>query len=242
MRIFFLFIHYNAEFLAIKETIILHFKCAPLRAFTLFPIFSNSVMWKPYHIFAHLSYLFHLIPNILLSPSAIFFLALPYQSLCVCVCPICLFDSLASLPLSPSLLCVFIIGDYFPFFSSCSWSNNISFIFYVNFIRFDVIKKPFFRKDSICIWTRNDQTLKKKHIPLAEILNSSESALLFVLHKCSFTPKLLSRRWSYSLFHFGDISRLYTKKKKTRKKPNNRDTSTGNQYIVWMCFWTNRNF
>lgn len=116
MRIFFLFIHYNAEFLAIKETIILHFKCAPLRAFTLFPIFSNSVMWKPYHIFAHLSYLFHLIPNILLSPSAIFFLALPYQSLCVCVCPICLFDSLASLPLSPSLLCVFIIGDYYPFF------------------------------------------------------------------------------------------------------------------------------
>lgn len=86
MRIFFLFIHYNAEFLAIKETIILHFKCAPLRAFTLFPIFSNSVMWKPYHIFAHLSYLFHLIPNILLSPSAIFFLALPYQSLFVCVC------------------------------------------------------------------------------------------------------------------------------------------------------------
>lgn len=64
-----------------------------------FRIFSNSVLWKPYHIFAHLSYLFHLMPNILLSPSAIFFLVFHttlFLCVCMCVymCPIRLLDLL----------------------------------------------------------------------------------------------------------------------------------------------------
>lgn len=111
------------------------FQVCTITRITLFPIFSNSVMWNPYHILAHLSYLFHLIPNILLSSSAIFFpapfqlflLNLFYLRVCECVIHSVFVRLMATILL----------------FSSYVWSNNISFIFYVNFIRFDVIKKPF---------------------------------------------------------------------------------------------------
>lgn len=144
-------------------------------------------MWIAYHICAHLSYLFHLISK----HSIIFFRNFlhcfhsSFFSKCVSVC----------VPFRPVFSCI-CMSLYlchwwlFSFFSSHSWSNNISFIFYVNFIRFDVIKKTLFLKILSVSKFEMTRLLREKkkhaslqiytciHILLAEILNSSEILLM----------------------------------------------------------------